>query len=355
MINRKKTCLVIAADRHACGRERVTKPYTDMQKYNSDKIQFDILDEEGGKVEFVKLLMYDAVLLQRPTVTQIPLVIAELQKNGIKVVVEIDDRLDFVARDNVASSVFYNNSDANKTFFECMMMADAVHTTTPEIAQAYKLKNKNKNIKVFYNAIDFSDPVYKQEPLRNQYPAGQINVLWAGSTSHWDSIKYIKGVIEHPIMAHERAHLIICGNEQFFDIFDLPPEKKTYIRGVEDVNAFPVMPSHGHISLAPVVQSAFNDGKSELKCLESGVWKSPIIASPVAPYQRFQGQGGGIMLCKGNKPISWQKNLNKLLSNPDEITRLGQEAYENIVANYDQNIINQQRYEWWLEFMGIEQ
>jgi glycosyltransferase involved in cell wall biosynthesis len=350
---RQKSVLVIPADQWACGRERVYKPYNKLAKQDNGKIKFTVHNEP--EVRFQYLLTFDAVVFQRPIKQQVATVIKELKKFGIKTVVEIDDRLDCVHRDNVASSVFHNNSEANNNFFECLKHADAVHTSTPEIATAYRLKNDARNIHVFLNAIDFGEDIYtKYDPLRGMFPEGQINVLWAGSTSHWDSIKFIRGVIEHPISQRDNAHLVICGNKEFYDVFDLPPEKKTYIEGTPDVSEFPYYPSIGHISLAPVVPSPFNDGKSELKCLEAAIWKSPVIASPVAPYTRFKDNGGGVLIAKNNRPIEWQKQLSKLLDNPEMIKELGEQSYKTAFEKYNLDTENVKRLDFWMNFLGVK-
>jgi glycosyltransferase involved in cell wall biosynthesis len=343
----KYRVLCIPADVHACGRERVVKPYTKIQQNYEGPIEFTIFDIYNQKeVAFQYLATFDAVLFQRPTHEMIPKVI------GKKVVIEIDDLLDKVHMDNIAYKVFYPNSPACKNFFECLSLADAVHCSTPEIAQAYKLKNKN--IHVFYNSIDFDDPVYKQKPKRETegYPEGQVNIMWAGSSSHWDSMKLIRGIIEPVILRNDKAHLVICGNKQFYDIFNLPEDRKTYIQGVEDVNKFPIISSHGDIFLNPVVPSPFNEGKSELKILEAGIWSIPSVSSPVAPYTRFNELSGGAnLIAKKNRPDSWQKQLQKLIEDEDLRKELGQKTYNTIKEHYNLDNINKQRIDFWHDLL----
>lgn len=356
-MTKKYSVLVINSDFWACGRERIIKPYTKIIENYDGPIKFEIMRPGTDKIEFNELLKHDAVLFQRPTAEVLPKVFAELQRLGKKVVVEIDDRLECVHRDNVAYRTFHPGSKLLKSFFDCLMIADAVHVSTPELADAYKLKNKNRNIHVFYNAIDFDDPVYNQPKKRDTkgYPEDQVNIMWAGSSSHWDSIKLIRGVIEPVILRNEKSHLIIMGNKEFYDAFNLPKDRKTYIQGIKNVNDFPPYISNADIALAPVVPSPFNNAKSELKILEAGIWSIPCVTSDVAPYKRFNALSGGAnLMAKKNRPIYWQKHLETLINDKELRLELGKKSYEAIKEHYNLDVENQKRIEFWHDLFGIK-
>jgi hypothetical protein len=221
LAKRKLSVLCLRSDNFACGHYRVIWPY---EQIKDNMIDFHIWDvDKYPEINFVSFLTYDAVLLQRPILEKHPLLVQELKKRGIKVVIENDDRLDMVHRENPAFRVFHNGSEALLNFLNCVAVADGLTVSTPELAKAtldlMRVKNKDLVTCVLENSIDLNSQFYKIEPKRKEHPENQVNVMWSGSSSHFDSLRVIKGVVEHAIDRYDNAKLVIAGNQEFVDMF----------------------------------------------------------------------------------------------------------------------------------------
>lgn len=348
-----KRILALPADSWACGEYRVKIPYTNMPSSEETGIEFVVWDiVNRPQITFAEMSIFDGVLIQRPTQDVHVKLVSALQNIGIKVVVEIDDLLDWVHKDNYASVAFHHNSEPLNNFMKCMKGADAVSTSTPELAKRYLLKNDNRKIEVFLNCLNVNDPIYTQNQLRNNFSKDEIYVMWSGSSSHLDSLKLLKGMLEHVIMSYDNVKLVIAGNKEFSDLFDLPQERKIFIPGVK-MNEYPIIPSMGDIFLTPVVESPFNDAKSELKILEAGIWGIPCVSSPVAPYVRFnEVSGGANLICKNNRAKNWTKNIKTLIENEGLRKELGEKSKQTVLNTYDLNKENEKRIKFWKEVLG---
>lgn len=267
--------------------------------------------------------------------------------NGKKVAIDVDDRLDCVHKSNPASAMFFNNSPHLKNFLSCLSIADGVTCSTPEIRDAYKFRTKNQNIVAINNSIDFSDPIYSQPKGRETLDPDIKYIMWSGSSSHMDSLHVAKSAVEQVVNTYDNVKLIIGGNIEFYDIFKVDESKKIHIPGVT-ADKYTMMPSHGDIFITPLVLSPFNEGKSELKVLEAGIFSTPSISSPAAPYKRFNDVSGGAnVIIKGNRPDRWIRELKNMIDNDEYRLDMGKRTYDAIKTHYNMELANAQRVEFW--------
>lgn len=93
-----------------------------------------------------------------------------------------------------------------------------------------------------------------------------------------------------------------------------------------------------NIGIAPLIDSPFNECKSSIKFFEYSAYKIPVVASRVYPYSKDvfgvpvieDGETG--LLC--DTVEDWVKNLSLLIENPELRKKLGQNAYDHIVKNW---------------------
>ena len=110
------------------------------------------------------------------------------------------------------------------------------------------------------------------------------------------------------------------------------------------------------VSLAPVIPSEFNSYKSQLKIIEAGFHKKPIIASETLPYtidlknaykEGKMVDGGNALLVHENKNHKlWSKYMKLLIENPNMIEDLGNKLYETVKDKYSLVTVSKDRTEF---------
>jgi glycosyltransferase involved in cell wall biosynthesis len=95
------------------------------------------------------------------------------------------------------------------------------------------------------------------------------------------------------------------------------------------------------ISLAPLVDSVFNNNKSQLKIIEAGFHKKALIASNVEPYSSdltsilnygggFNDKGNCLLVDPNKNHKQWGQHMKRLIDNPNLIEDLGNKLYETV-------------------------
>jgi len=107
------------------------------------------------------------------------------------------------------------------------------------------------------------------------------------------------------------------------------------------------------VSLAPIKDHIFNKMKSQLKVIEAGFYKKPIIASNYGPYtidlkhslDKGNFVDGNALLVDPKRPRDWAKFMKKLIDNPSWVEDLGERLYETVKDKYDLNNMTKVRAE----------
>ncbi|MEJ0081553.1 MAG: hypothetical protein WDM78_11560 [Puia sp.] len=86
------------------------------------------------------------------------------------------------------------------------------------------------------------------------------------------------------------------------------------------------------VALAPLVDNEFNSCKSELKLIEAGVKKIPVIATNLPPFSDVQAQG--VTLCKSTR--DWKLAIKKFRDDPEYVKEQGELVYQWVKANRNQ-------------------
>jgi hypothetical protein len=345
--SKKKKIAVLPSDLWACGRYRIIDPYTKLSEMDIPGLEFHMVLDQLNLIQNANmcaafLAQFDAVIVQRVADPALLAVLMALQKYGKKIFMDVDDDLFNVSTFSPAYNVWKKGGQAVKAFSAAVRMVDALFVSTPELVDAYK--HLNRNIHVFRNAIDCDDPKFSNENyLRAKLPTDKTVVMWAGSSTHLDSLDEICREIRQVFDSRPDAVFALCGNKEFLDMFTIKDEQKIYIPHVP-IDEFYNIPSHADIGLAPVKLNKFNDGKSELKCLEYGIWGIPTLCSPAAPYQRFNEVSiHGNVLTKKNKTQDWCRKLASLIDLPEYRRITGIKAYTAVKNNYNLKDVNQER------------
>lgn len=334
-----KTVLFILRDTGGCGFYRCLQPALFLRRRGLMNAMTDVRNATPEQI-----LKADIVVLQSPGTTIAVDIMNFALKNNKKVVVEIDDFLHSVSPTNPGYEAWSPEKLSLHRFVKCLTKAHAVTVSTPQLAREYSLFNKN--IYVLPNYLDESKwdlPVQKQND-------GVTRIGWAGSSSHLDDLKMIAPVVEKIVKEYDgKVKFETMGllKEELQDTFKLSQffeicPKCNYHGDIltwagEQLENYPqVMASHGwDIAIAPLINTAFNNARSDLKLKEYSAISCPIVASDCTPYRESKESGCDVLLAKNFE--EWYNNLKKLISSVE----LRDEMVENNKKWLEKNWIDE--------------
>lgn len=235
----------------------------------------------------------DVLIIPRPT-SRIQYLTAEAAiKDGIAVVVEIDDMLDDVHMANVA---YEHTTKGLEWYYKTMDIAHVITCSTPALANRY---HPDKSV-VLQNYIpDFI----------LDYPIGdeKSGIGWTGSLDvHPDDLQVVGDAIRRMRKKHgwEFKHI---GRGSLSDIIKCNYTaygKLGFDQYMLGIDTFAV-------GIVPLARSQFNNAKSWLKGIEYAALGVPFVASSTAAeYEALNRQYGlGVL---ASTPYEWYTELRRL-------------------------------------------
>lgn len=201
--------------------------------------------------------------------------IESLRARGFKIVMDLDDSL-LVPEGHMLAPLF--DSGLREELIWMMRNADAMLTTTENLAEEFS--QYNKNVHVVPNGLPFDEEGFTITQDRHS----KSPFVWAGSETHKADLMVL------PDLGNK---LTICG----YKTEAAEPMSKEEWRIISEEIAPNAIYEHhryidhymaaydGHeIALAPLADNKFNTCKSNLKILEAGAKGLPIICSKNDSY-----------------------------------------------------------------------
>jgi glycosyltransferase involved in cell wall biosynthesis len=330
----------------------------------------------------------------------VPQLIRQLKSLGIIVVVDIDDYW-LPTKEHPIHQLIVNHK-LNEKIVANLREASYVTTTTTIFAD--EIKKINKNVIIFPNAIDPTEPQFRQPTLESE----RIRVGWLGGSSHLHDLMLLDGMVEkNGKEINDKVQYVICGFDTRGTMTEINPktgeekrrdilphetvwvryeeiftnkyaivgdEYKKFLMEFKDmefpnetslpyrrvwtkpVTTYAMNYSKLDISLAPIKNHIFNRMKSQLKVIEAGFYKKALIASEIGPYtidlkhclKNGNFVDGNALLVDEHKNHSdWSKYVKKLIQNPNMITDMGERLYETVKDTYDLRNVTKNRAEWY--------
>jgi len=394
--------LVLPSDRTGVGKFRSLDPHVMLQNLYPDDFHVDI-DYEPRINDINYWKQYQIVHAHRSIGQNydiVPQLIKQLKSLGIVVVVDIDDYW-LPTKEHPIHQLIINHK-LNEKIVANLREASYVTTTTTIFAD--EIKKINKNVIIFPNAIDPSEPQFKQPTLESE----RIRVGWLGGSSHLHDLMLLDGMVEkNGKEINDKVQYVICGFDTRGTMTEINPktgeekrrdilphetvwvryeeiftnkyeivgdEYKKFLMEFKDVEfpnetslpyrrvwtkpvtTYAMNYSKLDISLAPIKNHIFNRMKSQLKVIEAGFYKKALIASEIGPYtidlkhclKNGNFVDGNALLVDEHKNHSdWSKYVKKLIQNPNMITDMGERLYETVKDTYDLRNVTKNRAEWY--------
>lgn len=384
--------LAIAPDSKGVGRIRTFQPYTLLNEQFSDEVHVTIkLDIDYSDLDYFAQFDFIHIHKSPKNIKEGSETIRKLQEKGCIVNIDIDDYWELPSY----HGLFVNWSQQNigKYIVQNLKQADCVSTTTNFFAQ--QIRKYNKNVYVLPNAIN---PFEKQFQI-NKEENERIRFGWIGGSNHKQDLEPIKGMVNRLHGQRNQIQMVLGGFDTSGVVTYFNREKNDYEqRNIEPkeshsytyenfftdnyklINDYPIyknfllqfdsqrdfddkdLPyrriwtkqSHRYaefynfvdVSLAPLVNNMFNRVKSNIKIIEAGFFKTPIIAQELECYtEDIQHGENGFLVSPRKNHKNWYNFVKKYLNNPEMIHDHGMALYETVKDDYNLYNVNYNRLE----------
>ena len=350
--------LFIPRDKHGCGFYRMLVPANEIKRQNLA----DVVVEYGWNWETVKWA--DIIIIQRMTDIEAFDAIDKAHSVGKRIIYELDDFIQSVSPSNPSFS-FWDLSGPNVArALKIMQRCDAVTVSTERLRNEYLLWNNN--VGVLPNYLDkniWNNPAWKTKHWESYYKKkndGIIRIGWSGAGSHYHDLQIVEEIMTKICKKYSNVNFLLFGYDgkstKGRDLFQsissantiCPHCKKSgqleKIPGI-DLLYYPskLKESAFDIAIAPLIETSFNEGKSDLKIKEYAALGIPVIASKVKPYSlSVKHDCTGFLASTGKE---WFDSIELLIKDEELRKRLGKNNHEW----YKQNTIDKNIHKW-IEF-----
>ncbi|MGN6416103.1 MAG: glycosyltransferase [Pseudobacter sp.] len=211
-----------------------------------------------------------------------------------------------------------------------LQIADAVTTTHERLAD--KIYPYNKNVHVIPNAIP-NDPQYF--PVERTV-ANMRRIFWQGSITHERDIQLLAGPIKR--LDQHKFFMTLAGFtdhpvwHRMVSMYTNSLRMKGQIIKGAPVTEYYKAYRHADVCVCPLLDTPFNNMKSNLKVLEAAHAGLPVIASHVHPYLDMP-------LLYVKKQTDWFKWLNDIPAQEEMAGKLADFCREH----YDYQTISEKR------------
>lgn len=404
-MDKKIKMLVIPSDRTGVGKFRSVDPHVYIAEHYGDEFDIDIVyNMPNGDLEaFLK--QYDLIHIHKQLDKQCK-IIDMIKFLGIPVILDIDDH--FKLGNDHPMSITAKKERWHEPIINHLKKADYVTTTTPIFADV--IKQYNKNVKVFPNAIN---PEEKQYAVAKNPRTDKLRVGIICGSSHLKDLELLNGIAMQ--VNKNKVQFVLCGFDtrgtrtiykdngevetrpiypqesvwcDYEKIFTdnyrtISPEHKDflmkYIAGVDDpftnepyrrmwtrhINDYATHYQNVDVLIAPLKENDFNKVKSELKEIECGFTHTAFIGQNFGAYTinlvpmiekggKINEEGTALLVEPSKNHKQWAKYINKLADDADMLKKLQNNLYNFVKDRYSLAEICKQRVEFYKSIVNKE-
>lgn len=404
-MDKKIKMLVIPSDKSGCGKFRSVDPHVYIAEHYGDEFDVDIVyNMPNGDLEaFLK--QYDLIHIHKQLDKQCK-IIDMIKFLGIPVILDIDDH--FNLGNDHPMSITAKKERWHEPIINHLKKADYVTTTTPIFADV--IKQHNKNVKVFPNAIN---PEEKQYAVAKNPRTDKLRVGIICGSSHLKDLELLSGIATQ--VNKDKVQFVLCGFDtrgtrtiykgngevetrpiypqesvwcDYEKIFTdnyrtISPEHKDflmkYMAGVDDpftnepyrrmwtrhINDYATHYQNVDVLIAPLKENDFNKVKSELKEIECGFTHTAFIGQNFGAYTinlvpmiekggKINEEGTALLVDSSKNHKQWAKYINKLANDADMLKKLQDNLYNFVKDRYSLAEICKQRVEFYKSIVNKE-
>lgn len=318
--------VVLPADETACGSLRLIWPAKALQKAHPDwQIEIykpgtvEVASDAKGSVTIVKGLDMDGIdvaVMQRIGTPAALLLMRALQRRGAAAVVDSDDALWCIHRDNQAYRVWNRSRGVNATHWSTMdtaaKEADLVTVTTPRLAQRYGAHGR---VEVLPNRVPAEVCDIPKPTSDPEHPV----FGWSGFVAtHPADLHAVGNAVRRVMTDAPEARINIIGDGRgLAEAWELSEEHNGRVAATGPVPLHYYYDALGvlDIGVVPLETSVFNRCKSALKVAEFAARGIPSVATPSPANVALRREGYPVLFA--DSPREWHSHLMSLLRDTD--------------------------------------
>jgi len=349
--------LAYPADDRGSGWYRIIQPYSELVRKYPKEFNLALTFDEPTIPDYQEA---DVFITHRVKVSQRESMLTSIvnaKANGCQVIYDLDD-YELEIPSTWGMYWVYKWNDILKFVKASMVEADHLTVSTPSLISAYE--RFNDQISVFRNSISLDDPQWQLEKLESPY----IRFGWAGGSSHYNDMVQLRGLSKALAEWNDRISMVICGYDtrgrtvvmqedgttkdepldpknsdwdKMVEIFTEGCDQQTrVICGALGIREYGAHFTRFDIGLVPMAEMKFNLYKSELKVLELGMYKIPVIVSSVGIYSEVITHGETGFLVDPRKGFKHWLKYSKLLASDEQLrVQMGEKLHKLVLDKYD--------------------
>lgn len=329
-------------------------------------------------------------------------IISELHKKGIITIMDLDDY--WIPNKNHPMYIAAIKEKLPEKIISAFKCVDYV-TTTTDIFANY-IKKYNNNVYVIPNGIDINQPMWQPVDTKK---TDKVRVGWIGGSSHFADLEILNNslnILHNDESLRNKYQIVMCGYDvrgfmtevgpngeyinsrkilphetiwnKFESIFTnnynnklIDDDYKKYLQKCvdkeygEDVYkssyvrrwTLPLTRYGEHynycdVCLAPLDEHIFNEVKSELKIIESGLTRKALIAQDFGIYKQLIKNGeNGILVNKKDSLQGWYKAIKKVIQDKDYREMLANNLYDFVIDKYTLEAVTKKRVEFYKDIV----
>jgi glycosyltransferase involved in cell wall biosynthesis len=347
--------LFIPRDNKGCGFYRMMVPANEIKRQDLANVVVNF-GWDWKLVEWAHV-----VIVQRMTDVQAYEAIDQAHSIGKKIIFEIDDYVNAISPQNPSFDFWSPFGPNYGRCLKIMKKCDAVQVTTDRLRNEYALWNPR--IEALPNCLDktlWDVPAWTATHWDNYYKKkndGIIRIGWAGAASHYQDLKLVEEVITKLCQKYYNVHFVMMGyhgeSKTGPDLFKNIPNATAVcphckhggqlekVPGI-DLLYYPskLKEAAFDIGIAPLIETGFNQGKSDIKIREYSALSIPVVATRMKPYSESVKEGYTGFLASTGK--EWYDALELLIKDEELRKRLGRNNYRW----YKENTIDKHIHKW---------
>ena len=352
---RRLNLLFIPSDNKGCGFYRMMVPANEIKRQDLANVVVTP-DWDGKLVE-----QSNIIVVQRMNDPRAYEAMEQAQSLGKKIVFELDDYIQAISPKNPSFS-YWNPFGPNLArMLKILQKSDAMQVTTERLKMEYQLWNPI--VEVLPNYLDkqlWDVPAWTADKWDSYYKKkndGIIRIGWTGAGSHYEDLQLIEEVITKLCKKYENVHFCLFGyhgqstyRKNLFQDISLANSACSRCKGggqLEKIDGIDILyyssklkEAAFDIGIAPLIETGFNQGKSDIKIKEYSALGIPVVATRMKPYSVSVKEGYTGFLASTGK--EWYDSLELLIKNESVRKKLGRNHYRL----YKENTIDKHIQKW---------
>jgi len=198
-----------------------------------------------------------------------------------------------------------------------MKRCDAVQTTGIALRQRYE--HLNSNFFIFPNLVE-----HINDPKSTENNSGTFTAGWGGSVRHLADLQAYVPALTDWVIQHPDVRLGIMASQKIQQLFSGVPSEQLSLYHPGSLNNYLVFLSGLDVGIAPLLPTAFNACRSDVKFLEYASCEAVPLSSRFGPYLEVGQEDETILFFDNSKELI--AKLESLRSDREKRAKMAKQA-----------------------------